>query len=69
MRRLLREQADRTLLALQQGLWETEGVPFSIQHLWRLLRRLDLPLKKSRPTRRSKTRRKTGNAARRGRSR
>jgi transposase len=68
LRRLLREQADRTLLELQQGLWETEGVPFSIQHLWRLLRRLGLPLKKSRSARRSRTRRKTGSSARPGRS-
>src|ERR1035437_11002124 len=69
LRRLLREQSDRTLVELQQGLWEAEGVQFSIQHLWRLLRRMRLPLKKSRPTPRSRTRRKTGSAARRGRSR
>jgi len=69
LRRLLREQPDRTLVELQQGLWEAEGVPFSIQHLWRLLRRMGLPLKKSRSAPRSKTRRKTGSAARRGRNR
>ncbi len=69
LRRLLREQPDRTLVELQQGLWEAEGVQFSIQHLWRLLRRMGLPLKKSRSAPRSKTRRKTGSAARRGRSR
>lgn len=69
LRRLMREQPDRTLVELQQGLWEAEGVHFSIQHLWRLLRRMDLPLKKSRSAPRSKTRRKTGSAARRGRNR
>jgi len=69
LRSLLREQPDRTLLELQQGLEEAEEVHFSIQHLARLLRRLRLPLKKSRSVRRSKTRRKTGSAARHGRSR
>ena len=63
------EQPDRTLVELQQGLWEAEGVHFSRQHLWRLLRRMGLPLKKSRSAPRSRTRRKTGSAARRGRSR
>ena len=57
LRRLLREQPDRTLVELQQGLWEAEGVQFSMQHLWRLLRRMGLPLKKSRSAPRSKTRR------------
>ena len=69
LRRLLREQSDRTLVELQRGLWEAEGVHFSIPHLWRLLRRMRLPLKKSRPTPRSRTRRKTGSGARPGRSR
>ena len=69
LRRLLREQPDRTLVELQQGLWDTEGVRFSMQHLWRLLRRLRLPLKKSHSGRRSRTRRKTGSGARPGRSR
>ena len=65
---LLREQPDRTLVELQQGLRETEGVQFSIQHLWRLLRRMGLPLKKSRPTPRNKRHRKTGSGAKHGRS-
>lgn len=69
LRRLLREQPDRTLPELQQGLWEAEGVHFSTQHLWRLLQRMGLPLKKSHSTPRSKTRRKTGSAGRRGGSR
>ena len=69
LRRLVREQPDRTLMEFQQGLWETERVHFSIQHLWRVLRRMRLPLKKSRSARRSRTRRKTGSAAKRGRSR
>ena len=49
LRRLLREQPDRTLVELQRGLREAEGVHFSIQHLWRLLRRMGLPLKKVAP--------------------
>jgi len=69
LRRLLREQPDRTLPELQQGLWEAEGIHFSTQHLWRLLRRMGLPLKKSHSTPRSKRRRKTGSAGRRGGSR
>ncbi len=69
LRSLLREQPARTLVELQQGLWEAGGVHFSRQHLWRLLRRMGLPLKKSHSARRSRTRRKTGSAARRGRSR
>src|SRR3989337_4235979 len=69
LRRLLREQPDRTLVELQQGVWGAEGVHFSIQPLWRLLRRMSLPLKKSHSTRRSRTRRKTGSGAKRGRSR
>ena len=66
LRRRLREQPDRTLVELQQGLGEAEGVHFSTQHLWRLLRRMSLPLKKSRSARRSRTGRKTGSGARRG---
>ena len=34
LRCLLREQPDRTLVELQQGLGEAEGVHFSIPHLW-----------------------------------
>lgn len=69
LRSLLREQPDRTLVELQQGVWEAEGVHFSMQHLWRVLRRMSLPLKKSRSAPRSKTGQKTGSAARRGGSR
>ncbi|MBI2816224.1 MAG: hypothetical protein HYX72_04730, partial [Acidobacteria bacterium] len=32
LRSLLREQPDRTLAELRQGLWEAERVRFSIQH-------------------------------------
>ncbi len=69
LRSLLREQPERTLVELQQGLWATEGVHFSIQHLWRLLRRMRLPLKKNRSVRRSRTPRKIGSGARLGRNR
>jgi len=69
LRSLLREQPDRTLLELQQGLGEAEGVHFSMQHLWRLLRRMGLPLKKVAPRRGARHAGKTGSGARRGRSR
>ena len=45
--RLLREQPDRTLAELQNGLRQALGVGFSCQHLWRVLKRLGVRLKKS----------------------
>ncbi len=45
--RLLREQPDRTLAELQKGLHQSLGVSFSTQHLWRVLKRLNVRLKKS----------------------
>ena len=66
LRSLLREQPDRTLAELQQELWKAERVRFSVQHLCRVLKRMQLRLKKNRSTPRSRTRRKTGSAARRG---
>ena len=46
--RLMREQPDRTLAELQKGLQRSLGVGFSNQHLWRVLKRLGVRLKKSR---------------------
>ena len=45
--RQLREQPDRTLVELQKGLQQALGVSFSNQHLWRVLKRLNVHLKKS----------------------
>ncbi len=66
LRNLLREQPDRTLAELQQGVWETEGERFSVQHLWRVLRRMQLRLKKNRSMPPNRTRRRTASAAKRG---
>jgi transposase len=53
--RLLREQPDRTLAELQMGLQQSLGVSFSNQHLWRVLKRLGVRLKKSHSTPPSET--------------
>ena len=66
LRSLVREQPDRTLLELQQGLWESAQVRFSIQHLWRVLQRMKLRVKKNRSMPRSRTRRKRASVGRRG---
>ncbi len=46
--RLLREQPDRILAELQQDIKSSAGVDLSRAHLWRVLKRLGLRLKKSR---------------------
>ncbi len=63
------EQPDLTLAELQQRLWKARRLHISIGRLWGALRELRLPLKKSRSTPRSKTRRKTGSGVWRGGSR
>lgn len=45
--RQLREQPDCRLADLQQGLHKALGVGVSSQHLWRVLKRLGVRLKKS----------------------
>jgi transposase len=45
--RQLREHPDCTLAELQKGLQQSLGVSFSNQHLWRVLKRLNVRLKKS----------------------
>jgi len=47
-------------------VWETEGERFSVQHLWRVLRRMQLRLKKNRSMPPNRTRRRTASAAKRG---
>ena len=59
----LREQPDSTLADLQKGLQRSVGVSISSQHLWRVLKRLDVRLKKSHSTRSSVTPKPTANVA------
>ena len=66
LRGLLRQQPDLTLTELQQRLQESEKVAVSYQHLWRVLQKMGLRLKKSHSTRKSKTRSKSKPAARAG---
>jgi len=63
LRGLLRQQPDLTLAELQGQLEQSARVRVSIQHLWRVLQKMGLRLKKSRSTRRSKTRSKSKPAA------
>ena len=56
LRGLVRQQPDVTLVELQQRLWRSERVQVSFQHLWRVLQKMGLRLKKSRSTPKSKTR-------------
>ena len=57
-------QADLTLAELQQRRLAERAVRFSIGRLWKLLRWLDLRLKKSRSTPPSATRKPTAGGAR-----
>ena len=66
LREWLRQQPDLTLGELQRELRERMQVPLSIPRLWVVLRQMKLRLKKSRSTPRSRTRRKTGSAAKLG---
>ena len=66
LRGLLRQQPDRTLGELQGQLREQMQVSLSIPRLWVVLRQMKLRLKKSRSMPRSRTRRKTGSAAKLG---
>lgn len=54
--RQLREQPDRTLAELQRGLELSLAVTISTQHVWRVLKRLGVRLKKSHSTRLNETR-------------
>jgi transposase len=61
--RLLREQPDRVLVELQRDLSESPGVVLSRAHLWRVLKRLGLRLKKSHSTPASEIRKPTVSVA------
>jgi transposase len=63
LRHLVKEQPDATLAELRERLKERRGVEVGVWTVWRALRRLRLPLKKSRCTRRSGTRRGCGGCA------
>jgi transposase len=54
IRRLVKQQPDATLVELHQRLWANERIRISFQHLWRVLHRMGLRLKKSRSTPKSK---------------
>ena len=62
------QQPDLTLAELQQRLRRTMRLQVSIGRLWGVLRDLQLPLKKSHSTLKSRTGRKIGSAVRRGRT-
>ena len=49
IRRLVKQQPDATLVELQQRLWARERIRISFQHLWRVLYRMGLRLKKVAP--------------------
>jgi len=66
LREWLRQQPDLTLGELQRQLREQRQVSLSIPRLWVVLRQMKLRLKKSRSMPRSRTRRKTGSAAKGG---
>lgn len=66
LRSLLREQPDRTLQELQQGLWEAERCDSASSHLWRVLRRMGLRLKKNRSMPRNRTLRNPSSVGRHG---
>src|SRR5271157_2706904 len=59
-------QPDLTLAELQERLEESAGVAVSVQHLWRVLQKMGLRLKKSHSTHKSKTQSKSKPAARAG---
>ena len=54
--RQLREQPDHTLAELQKGLQQSLDVSLSSQHLWRVLKRLNVRLKKVTSCRRARHR-------------
>lgn len=66
LRGLVRQQPDVTLVELQQGLWESERIRVSFQHLWRVLQKMGLRLKKSHSTPKNRTRSRSKSAVRSG---
>jgi transposase len=66
LRGLVRQQPDATLVELQQRLGASTGIRISYQHLWRVLQKMGLGLKKSRSTPKNKIRRRSKPGGRRG---
>ena len=63
VRRLLEAKPDLYLRELQAELKASTGIQVSTPHLWKIVGELGFRLKKSRSTRPSATRQRTGNAA------
>ena len=66
LRALVRQQPDATLRELQQRLEASERIPVSFQHLWRVLQKMGLRLKKNRSTRKNRMQPRSKPGARRG---
>lgn len=62
LREQIGRQPDLTLREVQERLAESQGIPLSQTRIWWALRRLQLPLKKSRSMPRSKTAKQRSNA-------
>jgi transposase len=65
LQRWLEQQPDLTLAELQEQLRQQTQLTVSLPSLWMVLRKIGLRLKKSHSTRKSATRKRTGNAAKR----
>jgi len=65
LRRWLEQQPDLTLAELQEQLRQHVRLSVSLPSLWMVLGKIGMRLKKSHSTRKSATRRRTGNGAKR----
>src|ERR1051326_1265506 len=66
LRGRVRQQADLTLVELQQGLMEEKKVQLSVSRLWWVLKEMGLRLKKSHSTHRNEIRQKRGSGGKPG---
>lgn len=66
LRARVRQQADLTLVELQQGLVEEQKVQLSVSRLWRVLKEMGLRLKKSHSTPRNEIPQKRSRDGKRG---
>jgi transposase len=66
LRTRVRQQADLTLVELQQGLVEEQKVQLSVSRLWWVLKEMGLRLKKSHSTPRNEIRQKRGSGGKPG---
>ena len=65
LRTWVRQQPDLTLAEIRERLWETARLPVSVARVWQVLRRLQLPLKKSHSTPRNRIHRRISSGGRR----